>query len=184
MSGDVRSPGRVTHAGVSAGKVRPGRGTIRGNVYPSRGQIGRPIAGAPPGVQGLGGALSRIRGSAAEVHTQLRLDGWERETSDPWVLDSILRGYRLQFRRRPPPFFGVPSDHSQGPSPGKHFSRRRGDTTAERWHNKSRHQCTASWLLFNIFPGPQKGKWATPHFRPAPLERALENPKCSRQGTS
>ncbi|CAL8350744.1 unnamed protein product [Boreogadus saida] len=38
-------------------KVRPGLGTISGNVYPSQGQIGRPNAGAPPGVQGLGGAV-------------------------------------------------------------------------------------------------------------------------------
>ena len=85
VSGDVRNPGLVTHARVSAGKVRPGLGTIRENVYPSQGQIGQPNAGAPPGVQGIGGAVSRIRGSAAEVHMQLCLDGLERGTSDPWV---------------------------------------------------------------------------------------------------
>ena len=41
--------------------------------------------------------------AAAEVHTQLRLDSWERETADPWVMEIIARGYRIQFRQRLPP---------------------------------------------------------------------------------
>ena len=46
------------------------------HLHPSQRQRGRPNAGAPPpGVQGLVGAAGRIRGTAAEVHSQLCLDG-------------------------------------------------------------------------------------------------------------
>ena len=106
VSRDFRNPSQVTHARVSAGKVSPACALSGGTSTPVSGKEGGPTRPPPPGVQGLVGAVGKIRGSAAEVHSQLRLDGWERETSDPWVLDTISRGYRLQFRRRPPPFSG------------------------------------------------------------------------------
>ena len=62
---------------------------------------GRP---PPRGPRTRGGVVHRTLGAAAEVHSQLRLDSWERETSDPWVLETVARGYRLQFQQRPPPF--------------------------------------------------------------------------------
>ncbi len=42
-----------------------------------------------------------------EACSQLRLDSWEKCTSDPLVLDIIEKGYMIQFRRRPPSFSGV-----------------------------------------------------------------------------
>ncbi|XP_037637109.1 uncharacterized protein LOC119494940 [Sebastes umbrosus] len=62
---------------------------------------------APPRVQGPKGPLHRSGGAAAKVHSQLRLDSWEKEVSDPWVVATVARGYRIQFRRRPPPFSRV-----------------------------------------------------------------------------
>lgn len=32
---------------------------------------------------------------------------WEERVESPWVLNTVLRGYRLQFRRRPPPYRGI-----------------------------------------------------------------------------
>ena len=32
---------------------------------------------------------------------------WEERVGSPWVLDTVLRGYKLQFRCRPPPFRGI-----------------------------------------------------------------------------
>ncbi|XP_037611715.1 uncharacterized protein LOC119479819 [Sebastes umbrosus] len=62
---------------------------------------------APPRVQGPRGPLHRSGGAAAKVHSQLCLDSWEKEVSDPWVVATVARGYRIQFRRRPPPFSRV-----------------------------------------------------------------------------
>ncbi len=78
---------------------------------PGRPQAGvsipiRSSRGSPKGLA-TGGVWLRIGGVAAGVHCQLSLDSWERKVSDPWVLATIARGYRLQFRRRPPPFTRV-----------------------------------------------------------------------------
>lgn len=72
-----------------------------------RQQDARIEAASPQGVQGPGGVQHRILGAAAEPHSQLRLDSWEQQTVDTWVLETVARGYRLQFRQRPPPFTRV-----------------------------------------------------------------------------
>ena len=43
----------------------------------------------------------------AEAVSQLRLSSWVECVSDQWVLATVANGYRIQFRRRPPPFSGV-----------------------------------------------------------------------------
>ena len=62
-----------------------------------------PRGGAPPEVQDLGAVQPRGGGTPAEFHSQLCLDSWEETVSDPWVLATVSKGYRIQFRRRPPP---------------------------------------------------------------------------------
>ncbi len=59
-----------------------------------------------PGVPNPGGALHSGLGAVGAC-SQLCLDSWEKCTSDPWVLDIIKKGYRIQFQRRPPTFSGV-----------------------------------------------------------------------------
>ena len=39
--------------------------------------------------------------------TPQQLSRWEAVTTDPWVVKTLSEGYRIQFRRRPPPFNGV-----------------------------------------------------------------------------
>ena len=39
--------------------------------------------------------------------SQLSRISWEGIVPDPWVVATVARGYRLQFRRRPPAFLGV-----------------------------------------------------------------------------
>ena len=39
--------------------------------------------------------------------SQAQRANWERWVESPWVLDTVLRGYKLQFRCRPPSFRGV-----------------------------------------------------------------------------
>ena len=39
--------------------------------------------------------------------TPQHLSRWEALTSDPWVLSTIAKGYKIQFRCRPPTFTGV-----------------------------------------------------------------------------
>ncbi|XP_071400930.1 LOW QUALITY PROTEIN: uncharacterized protein [Centroberyx affinis] len=86
---------------------------LEGRISSSRGSSPDPqreglLKGdAPPRVQGPRGVLHRSGGAAAGVHSQLRLDSWEKEISDPWVLATVVRGYRIQFRRQPPPFSRV-----------------------------------------------------------------------------
>ena len=62
---------------------------------------------APVGAEGARGALTEGLGPAVEPLSRLCLDSWVERTSDPWVLDTVARGYKLQFRRRPPPFLRV-----------------------------------------------------------------------------
>lgn len=62
---------------------------------------------APPEAQGLMGVTPRGMGVDAGTRPQLCLDSWVRKISDPWVLATVSNGYRLQFRRRPPPFSRV-----------------------------------------------------------------------------
>ncbi len=70
-------------------------------------QLGEDLWGSVlPGVPNTGEALHSGLGVVGAC-SQLRLDSWEKCTSDPWVLDIIKRGYRIQFRRRPPTFSGV-----------------------------------------------------------------------------
>ncbi len=70
-------------------------------------QLGEDLWGSVlPGVPNTGEALHSGLGVVGAC-SQLRLDSWEKCTSDPWVLDIIKRGYRIQFRRLPPTFSGV-----------------------------------------------------------------------------
>ena len=62
---------------------------------------------APTGEQGARGALPEVSGPAVERLSRLCLDRWVERTSDPWILETVARGYKLQFRRRPPPFLRV-----------------------------------------------------------------------------
>ncbi|XP_030272829.1 uncharacterized protein LOC115581680 [Sparus aurata] len=66
-----------------------------------------PTGDAPPGVRDDRLGPHRGGGSAAAVSSQLCLDSWEERVLDPWVLATVSTGYRIQFRRRPPPFSGV-----------------------------------------------------------------------------
>ena len=45
--------------------------------------------------------------AAVGSFSQAQRANWERLVESPWVLDTVLKGYRLQFRRRPPLFRGV-----------------------------------------------------------------------------
>ncbi|KAJ8346507.1 hypothetical protein SKAU_G00279080 [Synaphobranchus kaupii] len=49
--------------------------------------------------------------------SQAQRANWEERVESPWVLDTVLRGYKLQFRCRPPPYWGIRvttvSDHSK-----------------------------------------------------------------------
>ena len=60
--------------------------------------LGRPRPGAV-GLDSLDPGPSRF--------TPQQLSRWEAVTPDPWVVRTLSKGYRLQFRRRPPPFNGV-----------------------------------------------------------------------------
>lgn len=51
--------------------------------------------------------LHRGQGLAVDCASQLSRASWEKVISDQWVLSTITHGYRLQFRRRPPPFSRV-----------------------------------------------------------------------------
>ncbi|KAJ8370060.1 hypothetical protein SKAU_G00100880 [Synaphobranchus kaupii] len=39
--------------------------------------------------------------------SQAQRTNWEERVESPWVLDTVLRGYKLQFRCRPPPYRGI-----------------------------------------------------------------------------
>ncbi|XP_074466705.1 uncharacterized protein LOC141752572 [Sebastes fasciatus] len=111
LPGVIQSPGCVAGARAQVHKVRvmlqeDCDGSIKG-FSPGLQQEGPLKGDAPPRVQGPRGPLHRRGGAAAKVHSQLRLDSWEKEVSDPWVVATVARGYRIQFRRRPPPFSRV-----------------------------------------------------------------------------
>ena len=48
-----------------------------------------------------------VGGLTAGTCSQLCLESWEGAVSDPWVLATVSKGYKIQFRRRPPPFSRV-----------------------------------------------------------------------------
>ncbi|XP_074492936.1 uncharacterized protein LOC141768506 [Sebastes fasciatus] len=111
LPGVIQSPGCVAGARAQVHKVRVMLQedcdcSIKG-FSPGLQQEGLLKGDAPPRVQGPRGPLHRSGGAAAKVHSQLRLDSWEKEVSDPWVVATVARGYRIQFRRRPPPFSRV-----------------------------------------------------------------------------
>ncbi|KAL2091534.1 hypothetical protein ACEWY4_013797 [Coilia grayii] len=51
--------------------------------------------------------LADIDNSVVGHFTSQELLSWEAVTSDPWVLDTLSRGYSIQFKRGPPWFTGV-----------------------------------------------------------------------------
>ena len=85
----------------------PGSRRSAGSMTPGCVLEGRHRGNAPPEVRDLGGAGPDALQSAAEPVSQLCLDSWEKSVSDPWVLSTVRTGYKIQFRRRPPPFTGV-----------------------------------------------------------------------------
>lgn len=58
--------------------------------------------GAPPSPQGAVGGGHEINEPAVGSFTPEQLNYWALHTPDIWVLSTLSRGYRLQFRRRPP----------------------------------------------------------------------------------
>ena len=67
----------------------PERGEIIEMVQHTR--LRRMVPGSPPEVLVVGlGHLS-----------QAQLGKWERQVESPWVLSTVLEGYKLQLRRRP-----------------------------------------------------------------------------------
>ena len=55
------------------------------------------------GPQGAEGANTEATGPAVGTFTSQQLSYWAARASDPWVLATLSHGYKLQFRRRPPP---------------------------------------------------------------------------------
>ncbi len=74
----------------------------RGNLSPG-GETNREVHG---GMQAETD-LHRDQGPAVNCSSQLLQASWEKIVSDPWVLSTLAHGYRLQFRRSPPPFSKV-----------------------------------------------------------------------------
>lgn len=105
-------------------------------------QEGPPKGGTapPPRVQGPRGLLHRSGGVAAEIHSQLCLDSWEREVLDPWVLAIIARGYRYSISTASPAFFQGPHNNSKGPSPGSSPVQRYRNTPTEERNCKVKPQ--------------------------------------------
>ena len=59
---------------------------------------------APPlGLLGAGGLDAEAAGPAVGYFSHQQLQQWAAHASDPWVVATLTHGYRLQFRRRPPP---------------------------------------------------------------------------------
>ena len=56
-----------------------------------------------------------IPGAPVDCPSQLSRTSWEGIVPDPWVIATVARGYRLQFRRRPPMFSGVKVTSVQDP---------------------------------------------------------------------
>ncbi|XP_074506781.1 uncharacterized protein LOC141776850 [Sebastes fasciatus] len=56
--------------------------------------------------QGAGEVGPEARGAGVGHFSQQHLSYWERETTDPWVVSTLSKGYTLQFRCRPPTFCG------------------------------------------------------------------------------
>ena len=56
-----------------------------------------------------------IPGAPVDCPSQLSRTSWEGIVPDPWVVATVARGYRLQFRRRPPMFSGVKVTSVQDP---------------------------------------------------------------------
>nr|XP_010782195.1 PREDICTED: uncharacterized protein LOC104956407 [Notothenia coriiceps] len=51
-----------------------------------------------------GGQGTEDLGPAVGYFSQQQLNYWVAQASDPWVVSTLTRGYKLQFRRRPPAF--------------------------------------------------------------------------------
>ncbi len=60
-------------------------------------------------------------------------------------------------------FFRSPYDHSQRPSPGTNLDQRDYKPIAEKGNCSDKHQRTAHWVLFKIFPGTKEGWWTSAH---------------------
>ncbi len=75
-------------------------------------------------------------------------------------------GYRIQFRRRPPPFLGVHMTVVKKPSPGTDFIRRNYDPFKKEGNFSAKAQQTAHWVLFELFPRAQKRWWSPTRLRP------------------
>ena len=66
-----------------------------------------PVPAAPPGRLRPGGVALDSLDPGPSRFTPQQLSHWEAVTPDPWVVETLSRGYRIQFKRRPPPFNGV-----------------------------------------------------------------------------
>ncbi|XP_028297420.1 LOW QUALITY PROTEIN: uncharacterized protein LOC114459327 [Gouania willdenowi] len=64
-------------------------------------------AATRPSAQGPRGAEPEPQGPVVGLFSQEQLLCWEEQTTDPWVVYTLSRGYTLQFRRRPPTFSGI-----------------------------------------------------------------------------
>ena len=56
---------------------------------------------APPEALGGGGVRPEAQRAGVGRFFQQHISYWERETTDPWVVSTLSKGYTLQFRRRP-----------------------------------------------------------------------------------
>ncbi|XP_032403374.1 uncharacterized protein LOC116709131 [Xiphophorus hellerii] len=62
----------------------------------------RSLADVLPGLRRAGGPADDALGPAVGYFSPGQLSFWAAHTPDLWVLSTLSRGYRLQFRRRPP----------------------------------------------------------------------------------
>jgi len=62
---------------------------------------------APPKALGGGGVRPEAQRAGVGRFSHQHISYWERETTDPWVVSTISKGYTLQIRRRPSAFCGI-----------------------------------------------------------------------------
>ncbi|XP_030293378.1 uncharacterized protein LOC115593839 [Sparus aurata] len=89
----------------------------------SKCQGDQPPVVAPPKAPGGGGGGPEAQRAGVGRFTQQHISYWERETTDPWVVSTLSKGYTLQFRRRPPTFCGVKMSVVRDPTKSLALSR-------------------------------------------------------------